>query len=91
MFWQGLIFWYDNYGLWPWLAKPRPKTTVQPPEIDLGFSPTYKTQLSIMSETGSEARYRKCIAFGMCLIIVQKSFKQVAGRSGIANVVLALL
>ena len=27
MFWQGLIFfWYDNYGLWPWQAKPRPKT-----------------------------------------------------------------
>ena len=25
MFWQGLIFWYDNYGLWPWQAKPRPK------------------------------------------------------------------
>ena len=18
-------FWYDNYGLWPWQAKPRPK------------------------------------------------------------------
>ena len=28
MFWQGLIFWYDNYGLWPWQAKPRPKTVV---------------------------------------------------------------
>ena len=27
MFWQGLIFWYDNYGLWPWQAKPRPKRT----------------------------------------------------------------
>ena len=28
MFWQGLILWYDNYGLWPWQAKqPRPKTT----------------------------------------------------------------
>ena len=26
MFWQGLILWYDNYGLWPWQAKPRPKT-----------------------------------------------------------------
>ena len=26
MFWQGLSFWYDNYGLWPWQAKPRPKT-----------------------------------------------------------------
>ena len=25
MLWQGLIFWYDNYGLWPWQAKPRPK------------------------------------------------------------------
>ena len=25
MFWQGLILWYDNYGLWPWQAKPRPK------------------------------------------------------------------
>ena len=25
MFWQGLIFWYDNHGLWPWQAKPRPK------------------------------------------------------------------
>ena len=24
MFWQGLILWYDNYGLWPWQAKPRP-------------------------------------------------------------------
>ena len=21
-------FWYDNYGLWPWLAKARPKTAV---------------------------------------------------------------
>ena len=20
-------FWYDNYGLWPWQAKPRPKIT----------------------------------------------------------------
>ena len=20
----GLIFWYDNYGLWPWQAKLRP-------------------------------------------------------------------
>ena len=30
MFWQGLIFWYDNYGLWPWQAKPRPiKHTAQ--------------------------------------------------------------
>ena len=27
-FWQELIFWYDNYGLWPWQAKPRPKTKV---------------------------------------------------------------
>ena len=22
----GVDFWYDNYGLWPWQAKPRPKT-----------------------------------------------------------------
>ena len=22
----GVNFWYDNYGLWPWQAKPRPKT-----------------------------------------------------------------
>ena len=29
--------------------------------------------------------------FGMCLVFVAKSFKQVAGRSGIANVVLARL
>ena len=20
------FFWFDNYGLWPWQAKPRPKT-----------------------------------------------------------------
>ena len=25
IFWQGLIFWFDNYDLWPWQAKPRPK------------------------------------------------------------------
>ena len=30
MFWQGLILWYDNYGLWPWQAKPRPKTDPTP-------------------------------------------------------------
>ena len=24
-FFRGLSFWYDNYGLWPWQAKPRPK------------------------------------------------------------------
>ena len=23
---SGVDFWYDNYGLWPWQAKPRPKT-----------------------------------------------------------------
>ena len=22
----GVDFWYDNYSLWPWQAKPRPKT-----------------------------------------------------------------
>ena len=22
----GVEFWYDNYGLWPWQAQPRPKT-----------------------------------------------------------------
>ena len=22
----GVDFWYDNYGLWPWQTKPRPKT-----------------------------------------------------------------
>ena len=22
----GVDFWYDSYGLWPWQAKPRPKT-----------------------------------------------------------------
>ena len=28
MFWQGLILWYDNYGLWPWQAKPRPTSVL---------------------------------------------------------------
>ena len=26
----GVDFWYDNYGLWPWQAKPRPQTTKGP-------------------------------------------------------------
>ena len=28
MFWQGLIFGYDNYGLWLWQSKPRAKTAL---------------------------------------------------------------
>ena len=24
----GVDFWYNNYGLWPWQAKPRPKMNI---------------------------------------------------------------
>ena len=47
MFWQGLSFWYDNYGLWPWQAKPRPISflgqRVHVSEILRHFSQFYST------------------------------------------------